>query len=133
MNTDPMAAVHKYINAFNQGDVKEMAAQCAVPASILDGLPPHAWYGPTATEDWYRDVIAAGAKEGAGDYFVTLSDPRHVEVRGDCAYVVVPATMKFKVNGNEVVQTGSTFTLALRQLDDAWRISAWAWAKGARP
>src|SRR5690349_2645475 len=113
MNADPMVTVHKYIEAFNEGDVKGMAAQCAVPASILDDLPPHAWHGPTASEDWYRDVMEAGTKEGASDYFVTLSDPRHCEIRGECAYVVVPATMKFKVQGNEVVQRDSTFTTAL--------------------
>ena len=42
---DPMAAVCQYTYAFNKGDVKAMAATCADPMSILDGLPPHVWQG----------------------------------------------------------------------------------------
>jgi len=37
-----MAAVRHYIESFNKGDAKAMAAMCAVPMSILDGLAPHA-------------------------------------------------------------------------------------------
>jgi hypothetical protein len=37
---DPMAAVREYIDAFNKGDVKTMAAIFAVPGSILDGMAP---------------------------------------------------------------------------------------------
>jgi hypothetical protein len=40
--TEPMAAVRHYIESFNKGDAKAMAAMCAVPMSILDGLAPHA-------------------------------------------------------------------------------------------
>jgi ketosteroid isomerase-like protein len=123
---DPMAAVRQ------KGDVKAMAATCAVPASILDGLAPHVWQGPTACEEWYRDVLAAGEREGATGYFVKSAKPRHVDVTGDRAYVVVLATMTFKVHGKPVTQTGSTFTVALRKLEDGWRITAWAWAKGGR-
>jgi ketosteroid isomerase-like protein len=90
---DPTAAVHEYVADFNKGDVKAMAATCANPASILDGLPPHAWQGPTACEEWYRDVMAEGEHEGATGYVVSLGKPRHVNVTGDRAYVVVPATM----------------------------------------
>jgi ketosteroid isomerase-like protein len=130
--TDPIATVRKYVDDFNKGDVKAMAADFARPASILDGLPPHVWQGPTVGEDWYRDVMAAGKQEGATDYFVTLDEPRHVDVTGDRAYVVFPATMTFRVHGKQVTQSGSTFTVALRRLAEGWRITAWAWTKGTR-
>ena|ERR1044072_8303797 len=129
---EPMAAVQKYIDAFNKSDLKAMTAICDSPAVIIDGLAPHSWQGPTACEDWYRDVIAAGKEEGAGDYFVTLGAPRHVDVKGDRAYVVVPTTMKFKAHGKEITQTGSTMTLALHKIGDQWRIAGWAWSKGSR-
>jgi hypothetical protein len=51
-SADPVSAVQQYIGAFNKGDVKEMAAVCADPMSILDGMAPHVWHGPTATQDW---------------------------------------------------------------------------------
>lgn len=127
---DPMAAVRQYIDGFNKGDAKVMAATFAVPGSILDGMPPHVWQGPTATQDWYRDVLVEGEQHGASDYFVTLGEPLHNNVTGDSAYVVVPATMTFKVRGKPVTQSGAVFTVALRKLTEGWRIAAWAWAKG---
>lgn len=107
-----------------------MAATFAFPGSILDGMAPHEWQGPTAALDWYRDVLAEGELHGASDYFVTLGKPLHNAVTGERAYVVVPATMAFTLRGQRVTQTGAVFTVALRRLADGWRIGAWAWAKG---
>ena len=126
----PMAAIQQYIDAFNRTDVTTMAATCAPDATILDGLAPHSWPGPNACADWYRDVEIAGQHEGASDYFIKLADPAHLDVKGDSAYAVFPATMTFKVHGKQITQTGSTWTVALRKLPEGWRIAAWAWAKG---
>jgi hypothetical protein len=57
----------------------------------------------------------------------------HNNVTGDSAYVVVPATMAFKVRGKPVTQSGAVFTVALRKLTEGRRIAAWAWAKGTPP
>ena len=94
--TEPMEAVRQYVDAFNKGDVEAMAANCPNATSVLDGLAPHVWQGPTACRDWYRDVLGAGAREGASEYFITLDQPRHVDVTDDRAYVVVPATIDFQ-------------------------------------
>ena len=131
--TDPMETVRRYIDCFNKSDVKGMAAACDVPMSILDGLAPHVWHGPTATEDWHRDVIGRRATaRGRPTTSVALGEPRHVHVTGDRSYVVVPATMTFRLHGQPVTQTGSALTVALRKVDAEWRIMAWAWAKGSR-
>jgi hypothetical protein len=95
--TEPVSTVRNYINAFNRGDAKAMAATFAPQSSILDGMAPHVWVGPTASQDWYRDVLAEGERHGASEYRVTLDEPRHVNVTGDAAYVVVPATMTFNL------------------------------------
>jgi ketosteroid isomerase-like protein len=130
MTSTPLGAVAQYIDAFNNGDAEVMAATFDVRGSILDGMAPHLWQGPTATRDWYRDVLAEGELHGASGYFVTLDTPLHDDATGDSAYVVVPATMSFTLNGNNVTQTGAAFTVALRQRPDGWRIAAWAWTKG---
>jgi hypothetical protein len=93
--------------------------------SILDGMAPHIWHGPTASQDWYRDVLAEGEHQGAKGYQVALGKPAHANVTGNAAYVVVPATMTFKVHGKQVTQSGAIFTVALRKLP-----AGWAWAKG---
>lgn len=128
--SDPVAAVRQYIDAFNKGDAAAMAATFAVPGSILDGMPPHVWQGPTAAQDWYRDVLVEAKQHGASDYFVTVGEPLHNNVTGDSAYVVVPATMTFKLQGKQVTQSGAVFTVALRKVAEGWRIAAWAWTKG---
>ena len=128
---DPVAVVRQYVDAFNKGDAKGMAATFAVPGSILDGMAPHLWQGPTAAHDWYKDVLIEGKQHGASDYFVTVGEPLHNNVTGDSAYVVVPATMTFKMGGKQVTQSGAFFTVALRRLAEEWRIAAWAWTKGA--
>ena len=107
-----------------------MAAAFAIPGSILDGMAPHVWHGPAAPLDWYRDVLAEGEHAGVSGYVVNVGDPRHSNITGDAAYVVVPASMKINVQGMEVTQTGATFTVALRKLPEGWRIAAWAWTKG---
>jgi hypothetical protein len=56
----------------------------------------------------------------------------HNNITGDSAYVVVPATMKFKVQNQEILQTGAMLTVARQKLAEGWRIAAWAWAKGTR-
>jgi ketosteroid isomerase-like protein len=128
--TEPMAAVRQYAAPFNNADAKEMAAACADPMQILDGMAPHIWQGPTAAEDWWRDVLVEGEHVGASGYAITLDEPRHVDVTGDAAYVVVPVTMTFRVRGNQITQTGAIWTVALRKVSADWRLAAWAWAKG---
>ena len=129
--SEAFATVRQYIDAFNKGDVKAMSSLFAPSGAILDGMAPHLWQGPTAAQDWYKDVLTEGDHLGASGYFVTLGEPRHVNVTDNAAYVVVPATMTFKLRGQQVTQTGASYVVALRRLPEGWRIAAWAWAKGA--
>ena len=92
---DPMAAVLEYVTAFNNGDATAMAAACANPMQILDVISPHVWQGPTAAEDWWRDTVAKVEHAGASGVHIVLDEPKHVDVNGDYAYVVVPATLTF--------------------------------------
>jgi hypothetical protein len=75
-------------------------------------------------------VLIEGEQHGASDYFVTLGEALHNNVTGDSAYMVIPATMTFKVGGKQVTQSGAFFTVALCKLAEGWRIAAWAWTKG---
>src|ERR1700688_3912487 len=92
---DPLGAVRQYVEAFNNGDSAAMAATCADPMQILDGMSPQVWQGPTAAEDWWGDVVAEGVHLGASGYRIALGEPRHVDVNGEYAHVVVPASMMF--------------------------------------
>jgi hypothetical protein len=108
-SNDPMAAVRLYVDAFNNGDGQAMAAICSDPMQILDGMAPHVWQGPTASEDWYSDVLTEGQHLGASGYHIALDEPRHVDVTDNHAYVVVPATMRFNLQGKQVTQPARSF------------------------
>ena len=72
---NPMDAVHQYLGAFNNGDAEAMAAACADPMQILDGMSPHVWQGPTTASDWWRDVLTEGEHLGASGYYIALGEP----------------------------------------------------------
>lgn len=127
--TDVVATVRKFVESFNKGDMKAMAATCAEQASIIDEFPPYEWHGTGACAKWTDDYGADAKKNSITDGGVTLGTPRHVEVAGDHAYVVVPASYKFKQNGEAVQEIGSTLTIALQKSEGVWRMTGWAWAK----
>jgi ketosteroid isomerase-like protein len=129
-STDPMVAVRQYIQAFNNGDSAAMAAACADPMQILDGMSPHVWQGPTAAEDWWRDALAEAEHAGATGLHIEVGEPTHLDVKGDYGYIVVPVTFEYDLPDKHVNQTDAFFTFALRKVGTEWRLTAWAWTKG---
>ncbi len=127
--TDVLAAVHQFIDGFNKGDAKSALAACAAPAFIIDEFPPYAWQGPTACSDWATDFDANSKKDKISDPVVALGKPKHVDVAGERAYVVLPANYNFKQAGKPMAEPGSTLTVALQKLPAGWRITGWAWSK----
>lgn len=128
-NTEPMATVQRYIAGFNNGDADAMAACWSEPSSILDGMAPHVWIGPTAPRDWYRDVLVEGERHGASGYKLTFGDVQRNDLNGDNAYLVISATLTFELKG-QPMSTPGLFTVVLHKIADKWLIRSWAWAKG---
>ena len=132
MSSTPLEAVKGYIDGFNSGDVEAMAAAFDSTGSIVDGMSPHAWEGPSVARYWYRDVPIEAENHRAADYFATLAEPLHEDISGEFAYPALPATMAFDLNGQRVTQSGAVITMALRQRPEGWRITAWSWTKGTQ-
>jgi ketosteroid isomerase-like protein len=126
-----MAPIRQFIDGFNKGDAKTALAACASPASVIDEIPPYAWQGPTACQDWANEFEAWAKKNGISAPFVVLGKARHVDASGDRAYVVLPATFKYKHDGKAASQTGATLTVALQKIPDGWRITGWTWSHGS--
>ncbi len=123
----PMDPVNQFINGMNHNDMKSAGAAYAPTVSIIDEFPPHHWQGSTAFSDWGRDFGADSKKNGITDPVVTLGKPLQNVVTGDRAYVVVPATYRFKQNGKTMRETDSIMTFALQKLAAGWRIAGWTW------
>jgi hypothetical protein len=79
--------------------------------------------------NWANDYDADAKKNGITDGIVTLSNPRHIDINGDRASVVVPANYTFKKKGNLIREIGSMFTFALQKGENGWRITRWSWSK----
>ena len=126
---DVMATVHQFTDGLNKGDTKTALAACAAPSSIVDEFPPYAWQGATACADWANEFDAYNKKNGITEPIATLGKPRHVDITGDRAYVVVPANYTYKQHGKRATESGSTLTVALQKLADGWRVTGWAWSK----
>ncbi len=127
--TEVMATVQQLVDAFNKGDTKSLVAVCADEMCIIDEFPPHEWHGAGTRSKWLADYDADTKKNGITDGNVTISKPRHIDVTGDRAYVVVPANYSYKQNGKAMNETDSTWTFTLQKINANWRVTGWAWAK----
>src|ERR1035438_6917461 len=104
-------------------------AMCDSHVSILDEFPLHEWHGPTACADWWKALNAYYEKEGIAAGAAALGTPWTVDVAGDRAYFVAPATYEYKQHGKPVKESHAVFTVALRRTDAGWRITSWTWSK----
>jgi ketosteroid isomerase-like protein len=127
--TDAAAPVHQFIDGMNKNNMKAAAAAYAPDASIIDEFPPHYWHGADAFGDWGKDFGTDSQKNGITDPIVTLGKVRHIDVTGDHAYAIYPATYSYKQHGKPVHERGATMTFALQKLADGWKIAAWSWTR----
>ena len=126
---DVTGTVHRFIDALDKGDIKTACSTLATPSSIIDEFPPYGWQGATACADWATDFDTFNKKNGITDPAVTLGKARHVDVSGDRAYAVVPATFSYKEKGKKGTESGSLFTAALQKSSTGWVITGWTWSK----
>lgn len=124
-----LATVHQFVDGFNKGETESALAACAEQTSIIDEFPPYAWHGAGGCSKWMDDYVADAEKNGITDGIVTLGTPKHVDVVGDHAYVVIPSDYAFKLNGTPEQEIGSMFTFALHKGEGGWRITGWSWSK----
>ena len=127
--TEVMATMNQFMDSLNKGDVKTAVAACAAPASIIDEFPPHEWQGATACADWANDFDTYNKKSGITEAIAKIGKPKHVDITGDRAYVVAPATYTYKQNGKRVTESNSILTVALQKQAAGWRMTGWAWSK----
>jgi ketosteroid isomerase-like protein len=126
---DVMAVVHQVLDGFNKGDVNSFQAACAESTSIIDEFAPYEWHGAGACSKWTNDFEADAKKNGISDGAVAMGEPSHVDITGDLAYVVAPATYTYKQHGKPMKESGSRFVVVLQKAPSGWRITGWAWAK----
>ena len=128
--SEVMAPVHQFVDSFNKGNVSTAPAGCSDVTSIIDDFPPFGWRGADACSKWMETYKTFAAANGIADMVITLGDPKHMDIVGDRAYVVVPADYTLKKAGKVVKKADSMLTIALQRGASGWRITAWAWTDG---
>lgn len=123
---DPVATVHQFLDAFDQGDIAAAGATHAANVVIIDEVAPHVWSGPGAFQAWVGDLTKDSQAAGQTDEQVTLGDTVRSQVDGDTAYVVVKVTFVFKQHGAPMIEPAQ-MAVALHNQADGWKITGWAW------
>jgi ketosteroid isomerase-like protein len=133
--SDPqvMAPIKKFMDSFNKGDAAGAAATHAAEAdlAIFDEVPPFAWHGPKAFQEWAAALEGASKQAGLSDQKVTIGSPTRTEVNGDAAYVVVPAVYSYKEKG-AAMRESAQMTFVLKKGTEGWLIHGWTWT-GPKP
>jgi hypothetical protein len=126
--------IHKFIDAFDKGDMAGAAAAYAPgDISIVDEVPPYAWRGPDALQAWAADLAKDAAANGVTGARVEVGEPIRTEIVGARAYAVVPAVYSFKQRG-KTMEEPAHMTYTLRDTPDGWKITGWTWTgPRARP
>lgn len=126
---DVTATVKRFAEGYNKSDAKLAAAACTDSISIIDEFPPYESHGAGALPMWFDDYEVDAKKNAISDGQVVLGKPRHLDVEGDRAYVVIPSNYTYKMKGKRMKETGSIWTFALQKVASGCRITAWCWAK----
>jgi len=127
---DVVTTVKQALSNINNGDKGAFTAACASQTIVIDDFPPHVWQGATACADWWKDNDALNKKSGITDFKGTLGEPKHIEISGDRAYVVMPVTISYKQNGKPMKEAGGVWTLVLQKGSGGWLIAGAGYAQG---
>ena len=108
--TDVMVPVLQFVDGFNTDDTKKAAAACTDEMSIIDDFPPHEWHGPGALSKWLADYEVDAKKNVITDGRLALGKPRHIDVTGNRAYVVIPTNYAYKMKGKRIPWPSISFS-----------------------
>jgi len=121
-----VATVQQFANNLDPKTIDKALATCDSSTSIIDEFPPHVW---NSCAEWIKDFGEFNQRNGVTEAEAKIGAPWSVDVDGDLAYVVAPATYTYKQHGKAMKEAHAVFTAALRKTDAGWRFSAWSWAR----
>jgi len=123
---DVETTISQFSAALHAGDSKAAKTFLTARTVILDDVAPYYWGGPNAFETWQTDLAKASTARGMREEDAALGAPTRVEVSGDHAYAVLPATHTFKMKGR-VMREVAQLTFILAKDTAGWKITSWAW------
>jgi hypothetical protein len=122
--TDPaiLAAVDAAIAAINSGSVDDAkAAYADPPAAITDDFPPFVWSGKNAVEEYSHDLKEVLTKLKITQGRFQRHQPRYVAATENRAWLVVPTSFPFLMDGKTQSVAGDWIFVLIKQ-DGKWRV-----------
>ena len=126
-----MKPIDGFITSTGQGKTVEAFGYFTPSQSIIDEFAPYHWSGPKAASTWWAGFLADSKTSGMTEADMRLGQPKRILQSARHAYVVVPATLTFKLKGAAGHEDG-VFAFTLDKTAKGWRIAAFSWA-GEKP
>ena len=118
--------ISQFSAALHAGDSKAARSFLTARTVILDDVAPYYWGGANAFESWQTDLAKASTARGMSEEDAQLGTPTRVEVSGDHAYAILPATHTFKMKGRAMREIAQ-LTFILVKDAGSWKITSWTW------
>ncbi len=126
----PVAPIEALVSAIDRGDEGAVSRAYTNDATIVDEFAPFRWTGAGAARHWARDFAAGNRAGGVTSVAVSHGGPRFAQIAGDRAWLVVPATFRYRAAGR-AEREEAAWTFVLVRAGGRWRIAASTWAKTA--
>jgi SnoaL-like domain len=123
---DIAATIQQFANNLDPKTIDKGLATCDSTTNIIDEFPPYVW---NSCGDWVKAFGEYNEKNGISDADAKVGAPWSVDVEGDRAYAVSPATYTFKQNGKAMKEAHAVLTAAFRKTDSGWKMTAWSWSR----
>jgi len=126
-NADAATTITQFSAALHAGDDKAARTFLTTRTVILDDVAPYYWAGADAFDRWQADLARASAARGMSEEEAELGAPMRVEISGDHAYAILPATHTFKMKGQAMREAAQLTFALVRGAGGAWKITSWTW------
>ena len=123
---DTPTTITQFSAALHAGDSKAAKNFLTARTVILDDVAPYYWAGANAFDRWQADLAKASAARGMSEEDAALGAPTRVEISGDRAYAILPATHTFKMKGR-AMREAAQLTFILAKDTAGWKITSWTW------
>lgn len=98
-------------------------------AVIVDDFSPYIWKGAGSVKRWSADERKLLRTKHITQPRITSGEPLRAVSDGGTAYIVIPITYDFLLDGKEASDKG-TFTFVMRHAESGWKISSWSYNGG---
>ena len=123
------ALIDRVLGGFNGKDSVLYNSAFGRDAVVIDGIAPYRWTGPNAQARWFSDAEKWVHDFGVENETIKCDRIVHAAVSGAHAYVVLSATLSFRLKGGQSGSRPGTLTFTFAKQGDEWKVESQAWGR----